>query len=361
MEEFQEIYLSGGKIEFKKGQEGGVSIGYSCANPWPMSMFQLCISFEGEVLGTVRFGGIGQVIPYPQPSLLAWVLSDRHGMFGRQCPNCKTYFRTNICPGDRICPYCGYHGKSHHFLTKNQLKYVSAFCNSFIEAHDGDDDVILDLDKLAVELPENKPQWLYSEEQQQNSYTCACHAKYDILGEYGLCPHCGKSNAEDVFNLKMVEFERQFQEVDEKLTDRHEREVEWEKLTRCVSEFESMANQIRSYMLRFPATPQRKTALRSLTFQNIVKASDCVRDWYGFEMLENVTDVDRRFLNIMFNRRHLFIHNAGRVDQEYLNNSGDTSVRLNQVLRVRSKEIRRLIELVKQCGMSFIKGYASIK
>jgi hypothetical protein len=114
-------------------------------------------------------------------------------------------------------------------------------------------------------------------------------------------------------------------------------------------------------MLGFPATPQRKIALRSLTFQNIVKASDCIKNWYGFEILENVPDADRRFLNLMFNRRHLFTHNAGRVDQEYLDNTGDTSVRLNQVIRVRGKEIRRLIELVQKCGMSFIDGYASIK
>lgn len=362
MEEFQEIYLSGGTIEFKKGPEGGVSMGYRGANPWPMCMFQVCVSFEGKVLDTVPFGGIGQVIPFPQPSLLAWVLSDRHGMFGRRCPKCQSYFRTDACPGDRFCPYCGYSGRSIHFLTNNQLKYIAAFCNSFLEAHDRDHDVILDLDKLAEELPENRPQWLYSEEQQQNSYECgSCKTKYDILGEYGLCPHCGTSNVANLFQAKMDGLETKVHEADEKLSDRHEREVEWEKLTRCVSEFESMANQIRSYMLRFPTTPHRRNALKVLTFQNILKANDCIRDWYGFEILEGVSDLDRRFLNVMFNRRHVFTHNAGRVDQEYLDNTGDTTVRLNEVLRVRSKEIRRLIPLVRECGLRLISGYESIE
>ena len=126
-----------------------------------MSMFQVCVSYEGKILDTVPFGGIGQVIPYPQPSLLAWVLSDRHGMFGRQCPECKSYFRTNSCPRNNVCPYCGYRGKSIHFLTHNQLEYISKFCNSFIEAHKGDSDVILNLDELAKELPDNQPKWLY--------------------------------------------------------------------------------------------------------------------------------------------------------------------------------------------------------
>ena len=363
MEEFQEIYLSGGKVEFKKGPSGGVSLRYSQANPWPVSMFQVCVSFEGEVLDTVPFGGMGQVIPYPQPSLLAWVISDRHGMFGRRCPKCCSYFRINVCPGDRFCPYCGYSGKSIDFLTDNQLKYIGIFCKSFIAAHNEDNDVILDLDNLVAELPENKPQWLYSEEKQQNNYSCEnCKMKYDILGEYGLCPHCGNPNIEDVFQSKTEGVEKQFREADKRLSDRHEREVEWEKLLiRCVSEFESMANQLRYYMLRFPATPQRRNALKSLTFQNVQKANDCIREWYGFEILDGVSDADRRFLNVMFNRRHVFTHNAGRVDQEYLDNTDDTTVRLNQVLRIRSKEISRLIELVRYCGLRLIRGYMSIK
>ncbi len=264
--------------------------------------------------------------------------------------------------GDHFCPYCGHTGKGICFLTDNQLKYIAVFCNSFIEAHEGDNDVILDLDKLSQELPENKPKWLYSEEKQQNSYSCGhCKTKYDILGEYGLCPHCGKPNVKEIFQSKMDDFAKQFHELDEKLSDRHEREVEWEKLTRCISEFESLANQLRDYMTRFPATPQRRNALKAMTFQNILKANDSIREWFGFEICDGLLEADRHFLNIMFNRRHLFTHNAGRVDQEYLDNTQDTTVRLNQVLRIRSKEIRRLIDLVSRCGLNLIRGYDSIE
>lgn len=362
LEEFQEIYLSGGKLEFKKGPTGGVSIGYSGSNPWPMAMFQVCVSLEGHVLDIVPVSGLGPMRPYPQPSIIAWVISDRHGMFGNCCPQCKSYFRIDMFPGYTVCPYCGNMDKSINFLTDNQLRYIGAFCDSFAEAYNDNKDVILDLDKLADELPENKPQWLYSEEQQQHSHTCAtCKRKYDILGEYALCPGCGAPNLADVFNLKMDGFEKQFKKANEELSDRHDREVEWEKLIRCISEFESMANQFRNYILRFPAIPKRKNALKSMSFQNILKANYCIRDWYGFEILEGVTEADRNFLNIMFNRRHVFTHNAGRVDQEYINNTGDKNVHLNQTLRVNSKEVHRLIPLVRECGTRLIKGYESIQ
>jgi uncharacterized Zn finger protein (UPF0148 family) len=362
MQDFEEIYLSGGIIEFKKGPGGGVAIEYRQSNPWPVSVFEVYVSYQGRVLDTVPMGGIGQVIPYPQPSMLAWVLSDRHGMFGRRCPECKTYFRTSSCPGDKFCPYCGYRGKSIHFLTQNQLDYIAKFCKSFIEAHSAESNVILNLDELAKELPENQAKWFYKEEKQQNSYACrSCKAKFDILGEYGLCPVCGKSNFLEVFDKKLAELEKQFEEANESISDRHDREVEWEKLTRCVSDFESMANQVRRILVRFPAVPKRKSDLRSLSFQRVLNAAEALNAWYGFDYLENLPVEDRDCLNRMFNRRHLFTHRAGQVDQEYLDTTGDTSVRLNQVVRVRSNEIRRLIKLVRQAGQRLIQGYETIQ
>jgi hypothetical protein len=221
---------------------------------------------------------------------------------------------------------------------------------------------VLDLNKLKNELPNNKPEWLYSEESQQNSYRCPkCRTKFDILGEYGLCPHCAKSNLETVFDKKMQGLQSQFEESDKNITDRQKRESEWiNLLTRCVSEFESMANQIRRYLLLLPATPIRKQFLSSLSFQNILNANVKLKDWYGFELLDGVTDIDKNFLNLMFNRRHVFTHNAGRVDQEYIDNTDDTSVRLNQLIHVRSNDIKRLMHLANQIGKRLIHGFESI-
>ena len=202
----------------------------------------------------------------------------------------------------------------------------------------------------------------FIEEKQQNSYVCSGRrTRFDILGEYGLCPVCGKANFQEIFDKKLSELEKQLEDASKTLLDRHDREVEWEKLTRCVSDFESMANQVRCILVRLPAIPKRKNALRSLSFQRVLSAAEALNAWYGFDYLENVSGEDRDFLNRMFNRRHLFTHRAGQVDQEYLDNTGDTSVRLNQVVRVRSNEIKRLIKLVGQAGQRLILGYEAIQ
>ena len=361
MAEFEEILLSGGMITLKKLPQGGVAINFCQRNSFPAAVFLVCVSYEGRLLGTAPIGGMGQTIPCPQSSMPALLISDRHGMFGRHCPWCKSYFRTDACPGDRVCPYCGHIGQNIDFTTDNQIKYIEVLCNAFQRASTSADEVTLNLDEFAEQLPNNRPGWLYAEEQQQNSYTCSnCSVKFDVLGEYALCPGCGKANASSVFNSKINALQTEFGQADANIHDRHEREVQWEKLTRCVSEFEALANELRRLLLRLPATPQHKVALGNQSFQNIIAANDRFCKWFDFEILGGISEEDRKFLHVMFQRRHVFTHRAGRVDQEYLDNSGDTTVRLNQMLRLHSKEIRRLIPLIGRCGENLIRGCESI-
>ena len=361
-EEFQEIAHTGGKITFLHDPEQGTAIQIQHSNPWAASMHQVCVSYVGEVLDFVPAGGIGRVIPYPQHSILAFIISDREGLFGRKCPECESYFRSSFLTSKTTCPYCGHKGKGVEFLTKNQLQFIGQFCNSFIEAHTKGKTIEIDLDELTKELSENKPGWVYTEERQQSKHSCQeCRCVYDILGDYGVCPSCGTSNFQSVVDEKFDALEAQLKEADENITDRHEREVEWEKLTRCVSEFEALANIVRSHLMRLPLISKRRAELSRISFQRILNASEQIEQWFGIGILHDISDKDREFLNKMFNRRHVFTHNAGRIDQEYIDNTGDTSVRINQVIRLRSREIKRLIPLVLLCAQNLVTGFHDLK
>lgn len=361
MEEFQEIAHTGGKIEFLySAEEQGVSICITHANPWATTMVQLCISYEGRVLDFVPCGGIGAVIPYPQPSLLAFLLSDREGLFGQSCPKCKSYFRSNAISGNTTCPYCGQVEKGIRFLTKNQLKFLSHYCESFVKAHNERTTITIDLDELLNNMDGNTPEWLYPEERQQTKKKCKCRCVYDILGDYGVCPACSKPNFLEIITGKFDSFEAQFIEADETVKERIDREVNWENLTRCVSEFEALANNLRIHLVNMPATPKRKADLSRLSFQRIISSASAIKNWFDIDIFKDIGTQDQDFLNRMFNRRHIFTHNGGRIDQEYLDNTGDTSVRLNQTIKFRSKEIKRLIPLVRKCSENLIGGYESI-
>lgn len=362
MEEFQEIAHTGGKIEFLYSEEEqGVSIQITHKNPWATTMVQVCISYDGKVLDFVPCGGIGSVIPYPQPSFLAFLLSDREGLFGQSCQKCSSYFRSNAISGTTTCPYCGQIEKGIEFLTENQLKFLGHFCKSFITAHNEKRNVTVDLDELLNNPDENSPEWLYPEERQQTKKKCKCRCEYDILGDFGVCPSCSKPNFSEIISEKFDTFEAQFNDVDKNTKERHDREIEWEKLTRCVSEFEAFANTLRIHLANIPATPKRRADIIRLSFQRILNSASAIKTWFDIDIFKEISVQDQEFLNKMFNRRHVFTHNGGRIDQEYIDNTGDITVRLNQTIKFRSRDVRRLIQLVRKCSDNFIKGYESIK
>lgn len=297
--------------------------------------------------------------PPPDPLIQVWMISDIEGLYGRTCPECKSYFRTNCVTENTCCPYCSHWDTCIVFTTRNQQEFITQYCNLFIKSYEEQKELIVDLNEIT--LAHNKPSWLYSEEQQQNRFDCKnCRTTVDVLGDYAGCPKCGTRNYEEIIKAKLDELERQFKTADVNLTDRYDREIEWEKLLRCVSEFEAMANDLRKMLMSLPATPQRKADLNKLSFQRIINASEALNNWFGFEILKDISTQDREFMNKMFNRRHVFTHNAGRVDQEYLNNTGDSSVRLNEVIRLRSNEVKRLIPLIRQIANSLITGFKSI-
>jgi Zn finger protein HypA/HybF involved in hydrogenase expression len=364
--EFKEIPLSGGKIEFiKKGK--GVSMRYTGSNPVPLKLFTANISRDGVYLiedrrTLVQIKDNHSFVMHENP-LPAYIISDNTGMLGRNCPKCESYFRTDwYGMEDTHCPYCPYHGHKFEFMTKNQLNFLEEYRKTFLEAFKQEGISTIDLDEVINKLPDNKPNWFYAEEKQQLSIKCpGCETHFDILGIYGKCPKCNNSNHRDMINLKLDALRSQFVHTEETMTDRHIRESEWKKLLSfCVSEFEALAVHLRKQLIRIPATPKRKSDLFNLSFQNILKANNCFLNWFGFEILNDIPNEDRDFMNKMFNRRHLIIHKAGEVDQEYLNNTEDRSVKLRQVIRIRSTEIRRLLPLIRKAATSLIDGIESI-
>jgi hypothetical protein len=94
---------------------------------------------------------------------------------------------------------------------------------------------------------------------------------------------------------------------------------------------------------------------------NITKASSSIKEWFDIAFLDGIKELDQEFLKRCFNRRHLIMHKAGRVDDEYLRNTEDSSVKLHQVVRIRSKEIPRLLELLRKTARNLFVGFESIE
>jgi hypothetical protein len=358
--ELSEIGLANVKIRLVRNASGAIST--QLKGTGPSSALQFGISLDGSRLEYWPPVGMNMNPPRESPMVPVFLVSDKEQFFGRTCPKCDSYFRTANIASVLHCPYCSIKANLIRFTTKNQVQFIEEVRKKYLAGFSGDEIEEIDFDAIARALPNNRPIWAYSEERQQNRFTCEkCENRYDILGEYGCCPVCGARNSLQVLASHLDGLLAQFESAKAIMSDRGARQIEWEKITtRCISDFEAMARDVQRQLVRLPMTPTRHKEVEQIGFQQILRAEELLRRFFAIELLRNVSEADKDFLNKMFNRRHIVIHNAGRVDQQYLDRTGDSNVRLHQKIVVRSREISRLIPLLKTVATNLFEQNESI-
>jgi hypothetical protein len=78
------------------------------------------------------------------------------------------------------------------------------------------------------------------------------------------------------------------------------------------------------------------------------------------DVFKEINEAEGQFVNLMMHRRHIVTHNAARTDEDYLVHSGDTSCRLNERIRIRSAEVKRLLPLVRKMCSNWLNGFEEI-
>jgi hypothetical protein len=329
------------------------------------ALYIVAVSVDGKrLLSTVPAVGLGRSAVYPQPSVIAYVQSDEQGMWGRNCPLCQKYFRTNHVMDVTFCPYCSQPNEGLTFCTKDQRTYLIAVYDTFARAYLSKSSTALNL----AEVTDRNSAWHYSEEKQQFHFTCQtadCGTETDILGEYGYCPRCGRTNARKLFPEFVDKEVARLEEVRQTVSERRKREEVWEKMTLdALSKFEALAKHLRRRLLSFPMTARRRVQVEKLNFQKPLLADESMKQWFdigAFEWVGNGGSPARQvaaseipFIKKMVQRRHILIHNGGLVDQEYLDLSGDTQARLDERITIRSNEAKRFLALVGGMGMNLL-------
>ena len=138
MEEFAEIEPGGFKLEFTPlpdgrlivSQEPSASGGFPLVPNRYVRVVNVVTNFDGVVLEMDR-------TLYDSPflkTMATYLISDREGLFGRVCPSCKSYFRTNSLKRKLVCPYCSIKDDNGAYTTENQRRFMSACCGASLEA-----------------------------------------------------------------------------------------------------------------------------------------------------------------------------------------------------------------------------------
>jgi hypothetical protein len=347
--EFDEIGHSGGKIIFDiatndEGQRGTQTT-FTSSRPVPTVMIAVYALPQGVPVETIQLGGIGQPWnPPPFPGCFpVFIASDSQGKFGHHCPRCNGYWRSG--PWPKICPYCGVEASGHQFLSKAQLRYVHHYCEVLGNAQESEQDgkVVIDMDVVAdaVGKEGEKPAFYVSEQSQQNKFTCPyCGEFNDILGRFGHCSLCGTRNDLAVFEDQTVPAIR----------ERLKAGTPPEDCVRdAVASFDSFVSQYAKQLAEHvPMTERREKRLQEYSFHKLEEVREIFRNWFDIEVCRGMKDDECRFVGIRFFRRHVFEHNGGEVNQRYLDDSGDTSVRLKQHIHETQEDAHALLgSLVK--------------
>jgi hypothetical protein len=362
--EFQEVAHCGGKVIVIVSTDltgrRGVSFRVEHSSPRPAAWFAVYALPQGIPVAMIQLGGIGQPWnPAPYPSCVpVFVGSDSQGLFGHQCPTCKGYWRSQAVPPtwNLTCPYCGVSADAHQFLTPGQRRFVEAVCELTVKAYNADKDGehVIDMDQVADDVAKTseRPAFYYTEESQQNHYTCtACGGADDILGRYGYCSCCGTRN-------DLQELTREIETVNAKTRERLEKgEPLEEAVPDAVGAFDSAARQYAKQLAKWvPMRPERRTVLEGALFHNLKRVED-LKPWFGIDLFDGLDAADAAFIRRMFYRRHVYEHNGGEVDQKYLDDSGDTSVRLKQALRETPEDVFRTTGLVLRMAHNLHEGF----
>jgi hypothetical protein len=125
----------------------------------------------------------------------------------------------------------------------------------------------------------------------------------------------------------------------------------------AVSAFDSVARQYAKQLAKWvPMKPERRASLEGALFHNLKNAEN-LKAWFGIDLYQDLDTHDIDFIRLMFDRRHVYEHNGGEVDQRYLDDSEDTSVRLKQALRETPESIFRMTGLILRMVRTLHEGF----
>ncbi|MGC2422779.1 MAG: hypothetical protein WA666_00270 [Nitrospirota bacterium] len=371
-DEFQEIGHCGGKITFHIKDEEGKRL-YSVSfehisSSGPISLFGVyALVPQGIPVSTIKMGGIGQPWSPPpiSPCIPVFIASDRQGFYGRNCPRCDQYFRTRCAPSEYVgpttCAYCRLKAPTHEFLTEAHRRYIAYYVKIFGDAYNNGVDITIDMDAVANETTAEKPQYYYSEESQQTRFKCDCGVETDILGQYGFCPSCGRRNSFQVLENILNDLESRVLNPKFSYEQRRERDEEWRHVVKlCVSSFEGFARDILKFLVELPMTPTRKKQVGEINFHNPIKSGEKLEAYFGIDMFKGIGEDDKEFMRKRFLRRHIYEHNSGVADDDYISESGE-ALRKGQLVRERSSNVSHLVELVRILATNLDEGFHSIE
>ena len=255
---------------------------------------------------------------------------DEQGMIGRQCPQeeCGLYFKVRLGTGrdteEFRCPYCRVEGHPTDFFTQGQLDYARS-----VAVRDVVGPILRGFKKDVERLNRRQPKGLiqlkfsvdykpisiqrYLERQLETEVSCDnCALEFSVYGVFASCPCCGQLNALKVLQKSLETARSKLQLSNEPSLDKELRQdFVKDALTGSVSAFDAYGKaMIKSQTAVF-------SKARANLFQDIEGLNSYLAS-HGAPCFEKTMGVAPwEEIKWFFQARHLYVHNAGVIDERF--------------------------------------------
>jgi Zn ribbon nucleic-acid-binding protein len=289
--------------------------------------------------------------------------TDDEGMIGRECPECRQYFK--VKPGTGLdvptctCPYCEHTDDAGEFLTQAQLEYATSLAarevlgpslqelerrlrrmerasqHSLIQIH---------ITGTGFDIPLQ----YYNEEDLETTVECdSCGLMFAIYGVFASCPDCSRPITMSMFK-SALKVARKRLGILEKIPAQ-ETDLRGALLadTLCggVATFDSLGKRLRGeFPTVFPTIPRN-------LFQNLDALSQALRENMSLELSELIGEDRYSKLYYMFQLRHIWSHNFGEVDEGFVQKTNSDPNLIGTTIVPSAREVEEFLALVETLGL----------
>lgn len=282
----------------------------------------------------------------------------QNGFFGRKCnnPDCKRYFKIHqdSFKDEMYCPYCGLLFSKDELWTQNQLKYAQENLEEEATAY-ASNELSKMLSKVFGKRSRSsknnfldisfsyKPGRPYRkkyiippiEKEVDSEIECSeCKAKFQVYGIFGYCPLC---KCENIMiydtNISII-----LNEIDKSPDKNRALRHAYNDL---VSTFEDFCRK-------------RNKTQKKYNFQNLESAEKFFKDAYIINLFDRLKKDEILTIKRLFQKRHVYQHNKGVIDQKYTDVIPEDTSLLGQVASLDIKEFRDATTVMRKILLKII-------
>jgi uncharacterized Zn finger protein (UPF0148 family) len=279
---------------------------------------------------------------------------DDNGYFDRLCPSdeCGNHFKVKLedwrdIVRDEVvyCPLCRHDAKGTEWNTPEQKEQIRETGIAHIQKHLGLTKQGRTLNPIPAEATAVMTQ----------NYMCSeCNCRYSSVGAAFFCPSCGHNSVIETFanSVKTVkETIAAIPKIRQALVDSAGKDIAEDSirhicengLVKIVSSFQRYAE---SCFDELPNAKQFK--VRRNLFQSLSESDTIWRDATSTGYTDILSDIEYQSLTVYFQQRHVFSHQDGIVDQQYIDRANDNRFDVGQRLIVGESSVSELADIIEK-------------